>query len=130
MIEPHNEHRRRMPVERRSLTHKVTIAGQEGYITAGLYDDGSLGEIFIAGFGKEGSTQLGWINSWAIAVSHALQYGSSLRSLARKYHLMRFEPHGRTDNPAIPHCLSVPDYVFRWLVYHFGDDELKKEILG
>lgn len=127
--QPHSEHRRRMPIERNSLTHKVTINGQEGYITAGMYEDGTLGELFIAGFGKEGSTQVGWINSWAIAVSHALQYGSSLRSLARKYHLMAFEPNGYTDNNAIPTCKSVPDYVFKWLVYHFGDEDLKKEIL-
>jgi ribonucleoside-diphosphate reductase alpha chain len=128
--QPHSEHRRRMPMERRSLTHKVMISGQEGYITAGMYEDGTLGELFIAGFGKEGSTQVGWINSWAIAVSHALQYGSSLRSLARKYHLMTFEPNGKTDNPELPTCRSVPDYVFKWLVLHFGDDDLKKEILG
>lgn len=127
--QPRPDHRRRMPIERASLTHKVMIAGQEGYFTAGFHEDGSLGELFVSGFGKEGSTQVGWINSWAIAVSHALQYGASLRSLARKYHLMKFEPNGPTDNPQIPECLSVPDYVFRWLVSHFGDEELKKEIL-
>jgi ribonucleoside-diphosphate reductase alpha chain len=120
--------RRRLPKERPSLTHKVTIGDHEGYITAGLYDDGSLGELFVAGFGKAGSTQVGWINSWAIAVSIALQYGTPLADLAAKYHAMKFEPSGETDNPAIPTCLSIPDYIFRWLVLRFGDEPLKAEL--
>lgn len=118
-----------MPQERQSVTHKVIVEGQEGYITAGMYEDGTLGEVFVSGFGKEGSTQVGWINAWCIAISTALQYGASLRSLARKYHFMKFPPNGETDNPAIPTCQSVPDYIFRWLVYKFGDDELKEELL-
>jgi ribonucleoside-diphosphate reductase alpha chain len=91
-----------MPVERRSLTHKFCIAGHEGYLTAGLYDDGTVGELFISDVGKEGSTLRGVFSAWATTLSIALQHGVPLESLVRKFAYMRFEPRGATDNPEIP----------------------------
>ena len=90
--------RRRMPTERRSLTHKFRVDGHEGYLTAGLYDDGTVGELFITDFGKEGSTLRGVFSAWATTLSISLQHGVPLESLVRKFAYMRFEPHGQTDN--------------------------------
>src|SRR5205807_1400819 len=84
--------RRRMPRERQSITHKFSIAGHEGYITAGMYEDGTVGEIFLTDIGKEGSTLRGMMNAFATSISIALQYGVPLETLVRKFSYMRFEP--------------------------------------
>jgi ribonucleoside-diphosphate reductase alpha chain len=120
--------RRRMPVERRSITHKFSIGGHEGYITAGMYDDGSVGEIFLTDIGKEGSTLRGMMNAFATAISISLQYGVPLETLVRKFSYMRFEPEGITTNPEIPFAKSMPDYIMRWLASRFLDAETQEEL--
>jgi intein/homing endonuclease len=120
--------RNRMPRERQSITHKFSIAGHEGYITAGMYEDGSVGEIFLTDIGKEGSTLRGMMNSFATAISIALQYGVPLETLVRKFSYMRFEPEGITQNPEIPFAKSLPDYIMRWLASRFCDAELQEEL--
>jgi len=119
--------RRRLPDTRRSLTHKFSIEGHEGYITVGLYEDGSPGEIFIT-MAKEGSTLSGTMDAFATAISLALQYGVPLRDLVYKFSHMRFEPSGRTENPEIPVAQSIVDYIFRWLASQFLSDEEKEEL--
>jgi ribonucleoside-diphosphate reductase alpha chain len=114
--------RRRMPDERRSVTHKFDISGHEGYITAGMYDDTAVGEIFIR-MAKEGSVVSGLMDSFATAISLALQYGVPLRVLVDKFSHTRFEPSGITRNPEIPIAKSIMDYIFRWLQLKFGTDE-------
>jgi ribonucleoside-diphosphate reductase alpha chain len=121
-------HRRRMPRERQSITHKFSIAGHEGYITAGMYEDGSVGEIFLTDIGKEGSTLRGMMNSFATAISIALQYGVPLETLVRKFSYMRFEPEGITQNPEIPFAKSLPDYIMRWLASRFLDADIQEEL--
>jgi ribonucleoside-diphosphate reductase alpha chain len=120
--------RRRMPRERQSITHKFSIGGHEGYITAGMYDDGTVGEIFLTDIGKEGSTLRGMMNSFATAISISLQYGVPLETLVRKFSYMRFEPEGMTSNPEIPFAKSMPDYIMRWLASRFLDVELQEEL--
>ena len=120
--------RKRMPVERRSITHKFSIGGHEGYITAGMYDDGTVGEIFLTDIGKEGSTLRGMMNSFATAISISLQYGVPLETLVRKFSYMRFEPEGMTTNPEIPFAKSMPDYIMRWLASRFLDVDLQEEL--
>ncbi|HWF53271.1 MAG TPA: LAGLIDADG family homing endonuclease [Solirubrobacteraceae bacterium] len=120
--------RKRMPRERQSLTHKFSIGGHEGYITAGMYEDGSVGEIFLTDIGKEGSTLRGMMNSFATAISIALQYGVPLETLVRKFSYMRFEPEGMTGNPEIPFAKSMPDYIMRWLASRFLDVDLQEEL--
>ncbi|HEX4108608.1 MAG TPA: vitamin B12-dependent ribonucleotide reductase [Solirubrobacteraceae bacterium] len=120
--------RRRMPRERQSITHKFSIAGHEGYITAGMYEDGSVGEIFLTDIGKEGSTLRGMMNSFATAISIALQYGVPLETLVRKFSYMRFDPEGITQNPEIPFAKSMPDYIMRWLASRFCDTDLQEEL--
>jgi ribonucleoside-diphosphate reductase alpha chain len=120
--------RRRMPRERQSITHKFSIAGHEGYITAGMYEDGTVGEIFLTDIGKEGSTLRGMMNSFATAISIALQYGVPLETLVRKFSYMRFEPEGITQNPEIPFAKSMPDYIMRWLASRFCDADLQEEL--
>jgi ribonucleoside-diphosphate reductase alpha chain len=120
--------RHRMPRERRSLTHKFSIGGHEGYITAGMYDDGRVGEIFLTDIGKEGSTLRGMMNSFATAISIALQYGVPLDTLVRKFAYMRFEPEGITTNPEIPFAKSMPDYIMRWLASRFLDTDTQEEL--
>ena len=120
--------RRRMPRERQSITHKFSIGGHEGYITAGMYEDGSVGEIFLTDIGKEGSTLRGMMNSFATAISIALQYGVPLETLVRKFSYMRFEPEGMTSNPEIPFAKSMPDYIMRWLASRFLDVDLQEEL--
>jgi ribonucleoside-diphosphate reductase alpha chain len=119
--------RRKLPDERRSITHKFDIAGHEGYITAGMYEDGQPGEIFIT-MSKEGSTISGLMDSFATAISMALQYGVPLRVLVDKFSHMRFEPSGFTKNPDIPIAKSIMDYIFRWLASKFLDGEAQKEV--
>ncbi|MDP9134240.1 MAG: vitamin B12-dependent ribonucleotide reductase, partial [Actinomycetota bacterium] len=120
--------RRRMPRERNSLTHKFSLGGHEGYITAGMYDDGSVGEIFLTDIGKEGSTLRGMMNSFATAISIALQYGVPLETLVSKFAYMRFEPEGITTNPEIPFAKSMPDYIMRWLASRFLDADIHEEL--
>jgi ribonucleoside-diphosphate reductase alpha chain len=120
--------RKRMPVERQSITHKFSIAGHEGYITAGMYDDGSVGEIFLTDIGKEGSTLRGMMNSFATAISISLQYGVPLETLVQKFSYMRFEPEGITQNPEIPFAKSMPDYIMRWLASRFLDTDAQEEL--
>ena len=120
--------RKRMPRERQSITHKFSIAGHEGYITAGMYEDGTVGEIFLTDIGKEGSTLRGMMNSFATAISIALQYGVPLETLVQKFSYMRFEPEGITGNPEIPFAKSMPDYIMRWLASRFLDVDAQEEL--
>jgi ribonucleoside-diphosphate reductase alpha chain len=106
--------RRKLPSERRSITHKFAIGGHEGYITVGMYEDGTPGEIFIK-MAKEGSTLSGIMDGFALSVSIALQYGVPLKALVDKFIHTRFEPSGWTGNPEIPMAKSVLDYIARWL---------------
>ena len=106
--------RRKLPDERQSLTHKFSIAGHEGYIHVGLYETGEPGEIFVR-MAKEGSTISGLMDSFATAISLALQHGVPLRLLVDKFSRTRFEPSGFTGNPEIPRASSIMDYLFRWL---------------
>jgi ribonucleoside-diphosphate reductase alpha chain len=120
--------RKRMPRERHSITHKFSIGGHEGYITAGMYPDGSVGEIFLTDIGKEGSTLRGMMNSFATAISIALQYGVPLETLVQKFSYMRFEPEGITGNTEIPFAKSMPDYIMRWLASRFLDTDAQEEL--
>jgi ribonucleoside-diphosphate reductase alpha chain len=110
----HRPMRRRLPDTRGSLTHKFNVAGHEGYLTVGLYDDGSPGELFIT-MSKEGSTIGGLMDSLGTATSVALQYGVPIESLVRKFTHQRFEPAGMTTNRDIPFAKSLVDYIFRWM---------------
>jgi ribonucleoside-diphosphate reductase alpha chain len=110
--------RRRLPDERQSITHKFSIGGHEGYLTVGMYEDGTPGELFIV-MAKEGSVVSGLMDSFATSVSLALQYGVPLQVLADKFSHTRFEPSGFTGNPAIPIAKSITDYIFRWLALKF-----------
>ena len=114
--------RRHLPDERRALTHHFAIAGQEGYLTVGVYDDGSPGEIFIT-MAKQGSTISGLIDSFATAVSLALQYGVPLEVLCDKFTHTRFEHSGWSGNPKIGYAKSIVDYIFRWLELKFFTGE-------
>jgi ribonucleoside-diphosphate reductase alpha chain len=120
-------HRKKMPDERKSITHKFDIAGHEGYITVGMYEDGLPGEIFVM-MSKQGSTISGLMDSFATAISYALQYGVPLRFLVDKFSHMRFEPSGFTKNPQIPYAKSIVDYLFRWLASKFLDEEARREV--
>ncbi len=120
--------RKRMPRERQSITHKFSIGGHEGYITAGMYEDGTVGEIFLTDIGKEGSTLRGMMNSYATAISIALQYGVPLETLVQKFSYMRFEPEGITSNPEIPFAKSMPDYIMRWLASRFLSTDAQEEL--
>jgi ribonucleoside-diphosphate reductase alpha chain len=110
--------RRHLPVERHSITHKFAVAGHEGYLTIGMYEDGTPGEIFIV-MAKEGSTLSGVMDSFATTCSMALQYGVPLKVLVDKFSHTRFEPSGFTSNPQIPYAKSIMDYIFRYLASKF-----------
>ena len=110
--------RHRMPDTRMSLTHRFEIAGHEGYITVGLYEDNQPGELFIT-MSKEGSTIGGLMDTVGTLTSMALQYGVPLESLVKKFAYQRFEPSGFTKNPDIRNATSITDYVFRWLACQF-----------
>jgi ribonucleoside-diphosphate reductase alpha chain len=110
--------RHRLPAERASVTHKFGLGGHEGYITVGLYPNGSPGEIFIR-MAKEGSTVSGLMDSFATAISLALQHGVPLRVLCEKFAHTRFEPSGWTGNPEIGYAKSIMDYIFRWIQLRF-----------
>jgi ribonucleoside-diphosphate reductase alpha chain len=120
--------RNRMPRERQSITHKFSIGGHEGYITAGMYEDGSVGEIFLTDIGKEGSTLRGMMNAFATSISIALQYGVPLATLVEKFSYMRFDPEGITQNSEIPFAKSMPDYIMRWLASRFLDTDIQEEL--
>jgi ribonucleoside-diphosphate reductase alpha chain len=117
-LAPSRPYRRKLPDERRAITHKFSVGAHEGYLTVGLYDDGPPGEIFIT-MAKEGSTVSGLMDSFATAVSLALQYGVPLKVLCDKFSHMRFEPSGWTNNPEVRYAKSIMDYIFRWMAYKF-----------
>ena len=114
--------RRRLPDERHSITHKFDIAGHEGYITVGLFEDGQPGEIFLV-MAKEGSTISGFADAFAQAISYALQYGVPLQVLVDKFSHARFEPSGMTKNPEVRFAKSIVDYIFRWMATKFLSKE-------
>ncbi len=123
----HQPVRRKLPDERKSLTHKFDIAGHEGYITVGMYEDGKPGEIFV-NMSKQGSTISGLMDAFATAISYALQYGVPPQFLVDKFAHMRFEPSGFTKNPQIPYAKSIVDYLFRWMASKFLDEQAKREV--
>jgi hypothetical protein len=116
---------------RTGITHKMEIYDRthnamiEGYITGNLSADGELKEVFLRGFGKEGSTFEGWAAFASIAISLGLQGGMQFKEFAQRIAQMKFEPYGDTDNPTIPWVPSVPAYIVAWLTLKFGDDEAK-----
>ena len=114
--------RRRLPDERQSITHKFSVAGHDGYLTVGMYDDGTPGEIFVR-MAKQGSVVSGLMDTVATAISVSLQYGVPLKVLVDKFSHSRFEPSGFTNNPQIPIAKSIVDYIFRWLGYKFMKGE-------
>jgi ribonucleoside-diphosphate reductase alpha chain len=114
----HRPMRRRLPDTRRSITHKFNVAGHEGYLTVGLYEDGQPGELFLT-MAKEGSTIGGLMDSLGTAISVALQYGVPVESLVNKFTHQRFEPAGMTHNMDIPFAKSLVDYIFRWMGMEF-----------
>jgi ribonucleoside-diphosphate reductase alpha chain len=116
--------RRRLPDERPSITHRFDIAGHEGYITVGLFEDGQPGEIFLV-MAKEGSTISGFADAFAQAISYALQYGVPLQVLVDKFSHARFEPSGMTRNPEVRFAKSIVDYVFRWMATKFLSPEAR-----
>ncbi len=123
--------RRRLLDERQAITHKFTVAGHEGYITAGLYEDGTPGEIFVT-MAKEGSVISGLMDSFSTSISLALQYGVPLKVLTDKFAHQRFEPSGITNHPQIRFAKSIIDYIFRWLALKFlpaSDKPQVEEIL-
>ena len=119
--------RRRLPADRSAMTHKFEIGGHEGYITVGLYEDGTPGEIFLR-VAKEGSTISGLMESFAVAVSMALQYGVPLPALIDKFVHSRFEPQGFTKNPEIPIAKSMMDYIFKWMATKFCSSEEQDQL--
>ena len=110
--------RRRLPDERTAITHKFSIQGHEGYLTVGLFEDGTPGELFVR-MAKEGSVISGLMDSFATAVSIMLQYGVPLEVLCQKFSNSRFEPSGFTRNQQIPMAKSITDYIFRWFGIKF-----------
>ncbi|MCA9829840.1 MAG: vitamin B12-dependent ribonucleotide reductase [Dehalococcoidia bacterium] len=112
--------RRRMPDERAAITHKFRVGEQEGYMTVGMFEDGTPGEVFI-NVSKQGSTVSGLMDTVAMLTSYALQYGVPISELASKLKNTRFEPSGPTGNKEIPLSTSIVDYVFRWLEHKFGE---------
>lgn len=124
--------RTRLREERGGLVTKLEIYTPtgtfEGYVIANTDEAGALREVFLKGFGAEGSTLDGWVQVVAVLFSMALQHEAELSAILRKLAHMRFEPYGPTNDPAIPYCLSVPDYVARWLALHFGTDELHRNL--
>jgi ribonucleoside-diphosphate reductase alpha chain len=119
--------RRRLPAERQALTHRFEVSGHEGYITVGMYEDGTPGEIFLK-MAKEGSTVSGLMDSFATAISLALQYGVPLQALVDKFSHTRFEPQGFTKNPEIPIAKSVMDYIFKWLASRYLSQEERDRV--
>jgi ribonucleoside-diphosphate reductase alpha chain len=121
--------RRKLEDDRASITHKFSIAGHEGYVTVGLYPDGTPGEVFIR-MAKEGSTIAGIMDSFATSISYCLQYGVPLKFLVAKFGHVRFEPMGWTGNTQIPFAKSIPDYIFRWMGLKFLGPEYAENEAG
>jgi ribonucleoside-diphosphate reductase alpha chain len=121
--------RRRLPDERQALTKKFSVAGHDGYVTVGMYEDGTPGELFIV-MSKEGSTISGLMDGFATAISMALQYGVPLEVLVNKFAHMRFEPSGFTGDKDIPIAKSILDYIFRWLALKFLKTEDRPNVLS
>lgn len=117
--------RRKLPDERKSITHKFSVGGHEGYIIVGMYEEGTPGEIFIK-MAKEGSTLSGFMDGLALSISIGLQYGVPLKALVDKLTNTRFEPSGFTENPVIRYSSSVLDYIARWLAGKFLSSEYLK----
>ena len=120
--------RRPLPDERLAMTKKFSIAGHKGYVTVGMYEDGTPGELFIV-MSKEGSTISGLMDGFATAISLALQYGVPLEVLVNKFSHMRFEPAGFTGDKDIPIAKSILDYIFRWLALKFMRPEDRPSVL-
>lgn len=123
-----NPVRRRLPAERQSLTHRFSIAGFKGYVTVGLYEDGTPGELFVTA-AKQGSALSGLLDAWAIGVSLSLQFGVAVEHIVRKFRGIQFEPAGITSNPDIRFCSSVVDYVARWLEMRFVAETRPRPVL-
>jgi ribonucleoside-diphosphate reductase alpha chain len=119
--------RRKLPDERKAVTHKFDIAGHEGYLTVGLYEDGTPGELFVT-MAKEGSTISGLMDAFATQTSYALQFGVPLKFMVDKFSHMRFEPSGFTKNKEIPIAKSIVDYIFRWMASHFLPEADQDEV--
>lgn len=121
--------RRRLPDERQSITHKFQIGSHKGYLTVGLYEDGSPGEIFVA-MSKDGSTMSGLLDSLATSISIGLQHGVPLRTVVDKFSHVHFDPSGFTENQNIRYAKSVVDYIFRWLGLKFPEAMSRQEVLN
>jgi ribonucleoside-diphosphate reductase alpha chain len=119
--------RRKLPDERKAVTHKFDIQGHEGYLTVGLFDDGTPGELFVT-MAKEGSTISGLMDAFATQTSYALQFGVPVKFMVDKFSHMRFEPSGFTKNKEIPIAKSIVDYIFRWMASHFLPLEAQDEV--
>jgi ribonucleoside-diphosphate reductase alpha chain len=119
--------RRRLPDERKAITHKFQVGTFKGYLTVGLYDDGSPGELFVT-MSKEGSVISGLADAFATSVSIGLQYGVPLQVLVNKFVHMRFEPSGYTNNPQIRIAKSLIDYIFRWMAMKFMSPEEQRAL--
>lgn len=119
--------RRRLPDDRQAITRRFAIEGHKGYVTVGMYEDGTPGEIFIT-MAKEGSTLSGLLDAFAVSVSMELQHGLPLKSLLGKFCSARYEPSGRTSDPCIPFATSITDYIFRWLGLKFLSLEEMQEV--
>src|SRR5690349_19582924 len=119
--------RRKLPDERKAVTHKFDIGGHEGYLTVGLYEDGTPGELFVT-MAKEGSTISGLMDAFATQTSYALQFGVPLKFMVDKFSHMRFEPSGFTKNKEIPIAKSIVDYIFRWMASHFLPEADQDEV--
>jgi ribonucleoside-diphosphate reductase alpha chain len=119
--------RHRLPATRPSITHKFDVAGHEGYLNVGLYEDHSPGELFVT-MAKEGSTVGGMMDAFATAISLCLQYGVPLEALVKKFTHQRFEPSGMTSNRDIPFAKSIVDYIFRWLGLQFLEEYRKANL--
>lgn len=114
--------RKALPATRDSVTHKFAVDGHEGYLTIGLYPDGSPGELFLK-ISKEGSALSGMCQAFCRAFSLAIQHGLTVREAVIRFKGMRFEPLGMTNNPEIPHAESIIDYVAKYLDLHFAEQE-------
>ncbi len=121
--------RRKLPDERQSITHKFSIGGHEGYLTVGLFEDGSPGELFVT-MAKEGSTISGIMDCFATAISYALQYGVPLKFFVDKFSHVRFEPSGWTGNQQVPYAKSIMDYMFRWMGMKFLGPDAAENVAG
>jgi len=117
--------RRPLTNTRDSLTHKFSVGGHEGYLTIGLYEDGTPGEIFLK-ISKEGSALSGMCQAFCRAFSLSLQHGLSVNEAVSRFKGMRFEPMGQTSNPAIPKADSIVDYLAKFLEAEFGEPDLRR----